>query len=189
VSPLRMSGVRPRWAPALPGLSAFPELNVRTYVCFEGKPGVFFFSLDAGNRLAVEVARRWYWLPYFHARMRIEKRGQWFEYESRRVGSEAEFVGRYRPTNGRGAGKAQKGPAPGTLVQWLVERYCLYTVDARGRVGRGEIHHRPWSLQPAQAEIDRNTLTAPLGLELRGAPLLHYAEELEVVVWPLRRVA
>ncbi|MFQ5694907.1 MAG: YqjF family protein, partial [Terriglobia bacterium] len=107
VIPFRMSGVRLRWAPALPGLSAFPELNVRTYVVFGGKPGVFFFSLDAANRLAVEVARRWYRLPYFHARMTIERRGEWFEYESRRVGAEADFIGRYRPLDRRVAESAE----------------------------------------------------------------------------------
>ncbi|MFQ5744792.1 MAG: DUF2071 domain-containing protein, partial [Acidobacteriota bacterium] len=77
---------------------------------------------------------------------------------------------------------------PATLEHWLVERYCLYTVDGHGRAWRGEIHHRPWSLRPAEAEIARNTMTAPLGLELHGAPLLHFAEELEVVVWPLRQI-
>src|SRR3977135_4252914 len=69
VVPFRMTGVRRRGTPPLPWLSAFPELNVRTYVTYGGKPGVWFFSLDAGNSLAVSIARAWFHLPYFLARM------------------------------------------------------------------------------------------------------------------------
>src|SRR5437867_5100192 len=67
VVPFRMTGVRLRWLPPLPGISAFPELNVRTYVRVRDRPGVYFFSLDAGSRTAVAMARAWFHLPYFHA--------------------------------------------------------------------------------------------------------------------------
>jgi hypothetical protein len=76
VVPFRMSGVRPRWLPAIAGTSCFPELNVRTYVVCGGKPGVYFFSLDAANRLAVKTARFLYHLPYFHADMRSDDTGE-----------------------------------------------------------------------------------------------------------------
>jgi uncharacterized protein len=72
VVPFRMSGVRLRATPALPALSAFAELNVRTYVVADQKPGVWFFSLDAGSPLAVVIARAWLHLPYFRARMKCE---------------------------------------------------------------------------------------------------------------------
>src|SRR5258707_3933853 len=85
VVPFRMSGVRPRLAPAIPGLSAFPELNVRTYVTAEGKPGVWFFSLDAANAIAVAAARATFHLPYFLARMSCEERGGWIRYERERT--------------------------------------------------------------------------------------------------------
>ncbi len=84
VVPFRMSDVRLRGTPALPWLSFFPELNVRTYVVRDGKPGVWFFSLDAGNIAAVAIARRWFHLPYFHASMHIAERDAWMHYQSAR---------------------------------------------------------------------------------------------------------
>jgi len=200
MAPFRMTGVRIRGLPALPGLSAFPELNVRTYVTLGGKPGVFFFSLDAGNRLAVGVVRHWFHLPYFYARMSLRAVGDRIQYASRRIphgarGSRqaqpgqhrdfaAEFIAEYRP-----AGDVFR-TATGTLEHWLTERYCLYAADSRHRIYRGEIHHRPWPLQPAAAEINVNTMTAPLGIRLPDAPpLLHFARWLDVVVWPPQRVS
>ena len=193
VIPFRMTSVRPRGVPALPWVSAFPELNVRTYVTAGGKAGVWFFSLDAGNRLAVEVARRWYLLPYVYARMRIEERAGWVEYECRRssraiseqriaTGLAPEFAGRYQAS-----GPIFRSQA-GSLEHFLTERYCLYATDARGQLYRGEIDHAPWPLQPADADIRVNTMTAPLGLRLPDtAPLLHFARRLDVVAWSLRR--
>jgi len=184
VVPFRMTGVRPRSFPAVPGLSAFPELNVRSYVRLDDKPGVFFFSLDAGNRVAVELARRWFHLPYFHARMSLGAAGEWVRYASRRVHRgepPAEFLGRFRPT-----GEVFRAIS-GTLEHWLTERYCLYAADSERRIYRGEIHHRPWPLQAAEAAIEVNSMTAPLGLCLPDTPpLLHFARRLEVAVWPPR---
>src|SRR5206468_3738800 len=80
VTPFHMSGIRPRWTPPLPGLSAFPELNVHTYVTHGGKGGVYFFSLDAGSRLAALAARATYHLPYFHAQMKVVDHNGWIEY-------------------------------------------------------------------------------------------------------------
>lgn len=185
IVPFRMEGVRPRLLPALPWLSAFPELNARTYVTRGGRPGVYFFSLDAGNPLAVRIARKFFHLPYFDADMTLFEKGDWFEYDSRRAHRgqpPARFVGRYRPTGG--VYRAEDG----SLDQWLTERYCMYPVSRTGRVYRGEIHHAPWPLQPAEAEIEINTLTESLGLELRGAPLLHFARRLDVAVWPITRL-
>src|SRR5579863_2508953 len=98
VVPFRMSGIRRRGVPALPGVSRFPELNVRTYVSFGGKPGVYFFSLDAANLPAVWAARMFYHLPYFHAEMSCEDRGGTILYWSRRLKSAGEFQGSYCPT-------------------------------------------------------------------------------------------
>jgi uncharacterized protein len=121
ITPFHMTGVRGRWMPLVPGTSRFPELNVRTYVNFGGKPGVFFFSLDAASRLAVWGARVAYHLPYFYARMKVNEENAWIRYGSSR-NHNAEFRGTYRPI----------GPIqlrqPGTLEHWLTERYCLYTV-------------------------------------------------------------
>lgn len=183
IVPFRMSGVRLRHTPPLPWLSAFPELNLRTYVRVGDKPGVYFCCLEAGNRLAVEIARRWFHLPYYRADMSCVRDGEDIRYASVRTdrrGAPAEIALRYGP---RGAAFASR---PGTLEHWLTERYCLYTIDARGRPMRGDIHHRPWSLQPAAAEIGRNTLARAHGFELPPRePLLHFARRLEMVAWPL----
>lgn len=184
VVPFRMSGVRRRGTPSLPWFSAFPELNVRTYVTAGAKPGVWFFSLDAHNPVAVAVARRWYHLPYFRAEMRCTA-STYVEYESRRThrgAAAAEFKAQYLPT-----GPMQRSQ-PGTLEYFLTERYCLYAADARGRIHRGNIHHAPWPLQPAEAEIATNTMAAASGFTLPARPLLHFARRLDVVAWTLTPV-
>src|SRR5262249_55787207 len=84
VVPFWMWGIRASFLPRIPGTSAFPELNVRTYVHYKGVPGVWFFSLDAANSLAVWGARRFYYLPYFNARMQLRRNGQTVSYSSRR---------------------------------------------------------------------------------------------------------
>jgi hypothetical protein len=186
VVPFHITGVRPRFLPPLPVVSAFPELNVRTYVTRDGRPGVFFFSLDAGSRLAVEAARRFYYLPYVRARMAATRRGDAVSYESVRTDRRlppAELRVRYRPV----------GPvrlaAPGSLDHWLTARYCLYTLDGTGAPRRCEIDHPPWPLQPAAAEFDAITMLRPLGLSVpEVAPLLHFSRRLPVHVWWLGRV-
>ena len=183
VVPFRMSGVRLRGTPAMPWLSAFPELNVRTYVTYEGKAGVWFFSLDAGNALAVAVARAWFHLPYFRARMQSEPRSGWIEYESARAHrSAARLSVRYRGTGDEWI------PREGTLAHWLTERYCLYAEDGRANIFRGEIHHPPWKLREAEAEFTENTMTAGLGIELPAEkPVLYFVERQDMVAWaPVR---
>lgn len=187
IVPFRMSGVRPRWLPPVPGLSAFPELNVRTYVTREGRSGVYFFSLEARNPIAVAVARAWFHLPYFRARMSCEREGEWIRYASIRTHSgapSAELAGSYRPTGG------VFQALPEALEHWLTERYCLYAALQDGRVWRADIHHRPWPLQVAQAAFERNTMARAHGFELPDEPpLLHFARRQDVVVWnPVRIV-
>ncbi len=181
VVPFRMTGVRLRGTPAIPGLSAFPELNVRTYVTCDGKPGVWFFSLDAGNFLAVAIARAWFHLPYFRARMSCSERNGGIEYASHRThcgAASAALRGHYRPVGPIFL------PQPDTLEHFLTERYCLYALDSRGRLIRSEIHHPPWPLQRAEAEFERNTMTEPLDIALTAQPLLHFVRSQDVVVWP-----
>lgn len=186
-TPFGVRNTRLRPTLPVPFVSAFPEINVRTYVIVGGKPGIFFFSLDAGSTLAVAAARRAYRLPYFRARMSIDRNGSVVQFASKRTSSEApacaEFRARYRPV-----GAMFNAPA-GTLEHWLTERYCLYTLGDARRVLRGDIHHPPWRLQPADADIDRNTMAAELAIELDGDPLLHYARRQDVVFWLLREVA
>jgi len=179
ITPFAVAALRVHGTAPLPWVSWFPELNVRTYVEVAGKPGIYFFSLDAARRAAVAAARRGYRLPYFRARMRIEQIGAEIRYHSERVdrsGPPAAFRARYGPTGPR---------TDDALGRWLAERYCLYVVDERHRVLRGEIHHPPWPLQPAQAELERNEMAAPLGVELRGEPLLHYSARQDTLIWAL----
>lgn len=186
VVPFGMHGVRLRGTPPLPWLSRFLELNVRTYVTLGGVPGVYFFSLDAANPVAVAVARRWYRLPYYRAAMRWRSAGGEVTYESRRThrgAPPAELRARYRPHGDPFTA------APGSFDEWPTERYCLYTVARGGRVYRGEIRHPRWPLQRAEAEIAVNTMTEPLGIVLPAVgPVLHFARRQEVKIWPLRRV-
>ena len=182
VAPFHMSGIRGRFMPPIPGTSALPELNVRTYVTYGGKPGVYFFSLDAASRLAVWGARTFYKLPYFFAKMHVRDHEGWTEYTSSRASSPAEFRGHYRP-----CGPVQLR-APGSLEHWLSERYCLYTVSGRN-VYRSEIHHPQWPLQDAEADFQSNTMAAAAGVTLPSAiPLLHFSKRLNVLIWPLKKL-
>jgi uncharacterized protein len=181
VIPFWMSGIHARGFPPVPGLSGFEELNVRTYVNYGGKPGVYFFSLDAASLPAVLAARAFYYLPYFHAVMKAEESKGAIFYFSRRRESKAEFRGSYRPTGE--VFQAERG----SLAHWFTERYCLYTVH-RGAVYRCEIHHPQWPLQNATAKIEMNTMVASAGIDLpETPPMLHFARRLEVLVWALRR--
>ena len=185
VTPFVVVGLRLRGTLPLPRVSTFPELNVRTYATFGGKPGIWFLSLDAGSALAVQAARRTYRLPYFRARMSAERRGEWIDYSCARsegAGRPFVFNGRYRPT-----GPVFNAEA-GTLEYFLAERYCLYAEEG-GRLFRADIHHPPWPLQTAEAEIELNTMP-PSPIELGDdEPLLHYAARQDVVIWPLAPAA
>jgi uncharacterized protein len=179
VTPFVLTGFRLRGTVPLPGLSTFPELNVRTYVTVDEKPGIWFFSLDAASRLAVEGARRTYKLPYFHARMSAKRRGERVEYSSERAdASGRRFDASYRPVGDVFTAD------PGSLEWFLAERYCLYAVD-RGRLHRAEIHHPPWPLQEAEIELRTNTMPPPQ-LTPEDPPLCHFSRRQDVLIWPLR---
>jgi uncharacterized protein YqjF (DUF2071 family) len=176
VVPFRMTGVMRRYLPDLPWISAFPELNVRTYVERDGRAGVWFLSLDATNPLAVWAARRFFHLPYFRARMALRRERDRVVYRSSR--GSARFEGEYWPVSDVYLAAAS------TLEHWLTERYCLFARDPGGRLWRNDVHHVPWLLQKAEADIRVNTLFASHGLGVVGAPpLLHFARRLDVVVW------
>jgi uncharacterized protein len=175
VTPFAVKGLRVRGVAPPPVLSSFPEINVRTYVTVDGRPGIYFFSLDTSSRFAVHAARRIYRVPYFHADQRFD--GSTFV--SSRADPAAEFAASYRPI-----GEAAPARA-GSIDHFLTERYCLYTLDEDGRILRGEIHHPPWPLQAATAEIERNAMGEQIGLELEGTPLLHFAARQDVVFWQL----
>jgi uncharacterized protein len=183
ITPFRVTSLRSRGLLPLPGISSFLELNVRTYVrAADGKPGVWFFSLDATSRLAVRAARRQFRLPYFDARITLDEADGWIDVECARVDERGRvFSGRYRPP-----GEAPAAASPPDSLEWfLTERYCLYAA-AGGQLHRAEIHHAPWLLRPAEVEVE---LTSIAAFDLRGEPVCHVAERQDVVIWPLEPVA
>jgi uncharacterized protein YqjF (DUF2071 family) len=183
VVPFRMTNVAPRGVPPVPFVSAFLELNVRTYVTLHDRPGVYFFSLDANSVLAVAAARTLFHLPYFTASMNVDEREGQFVYSSTRqtrMDGVAEFAGTYRPVG------PMQIAQPGSLEYFLTERYCLYTLDSAFHAKRLEIHHPPWSLQAAEATIVVNTMADAAGIRLPStAPLLHFARRQDMVAWPM----
>ncbi|TGK26406.1 YqjF family protein [Leptospira stimsonii] len=185
--PFRMRGVRPIYLPPLPWLSYFPELNVRTYVKNGDKPGVFFFSLDAGNRLVVEIARKFFYLPYLNAKISIRREDNQKEFFSMRKdhrAATAEFHAEYKPISEVYRSK------PGTLENWLTERYCLYSQDSKGRIYRGEVHHVPWPLQKGKCIIRKNALLQSHGIRIREDTfLVHYSESIQVLLYPLEQIS
>ena len=187
VVPFRMTGVRPRLLPAFPPLSDFPEINLRTYVTAEGKPGIWFFSLDAHNPVAVRLARATFSLPYFDAKMSCAASGDEVVYRSVRThrgAARAEFAARYGPS-----GEPFES-GPGTLENFLTERYCLYAADRRGNVRRGDVHHHLWPLQPAEAEVETLAMTQQIGVTLpETEPVLHFSRRLDVLAWLPRRIS
>ena len=183
VVPFHMTNVAPRFVPALPWVSAFPELNVRTYVRVGDKPGVFFFSLDAGNPVAVGAAKTLLNLPYYTADMTVMP-GETIRYSSRRLADpQPQFQAAYRGLGDR------RPPARGTLEYFLTERYCLYAVDHRFHAYRLDIHHPPWTLESAEAQIAVNTMADAAGIRLPPmAPLLHFSKRQDMVCWAPRAV-
>jgi len=208
--PFRMKGVRPRFIPALPWISAFPEFNVRTYVNVRDrgieKAGVYFFSLEAANPIAVALARSIFQLPYFHAKMALQQEGDRIHYASRRThrgAQPAQFIGSYGPTS------PIYHSTPGSFDAWLTERYALYTtgvpaiyphqtversqakthMSPERPIYIGEIHHDRWPLQEASATFQVNQITNTHGISLPAVPpILHFARHIQMVVWPLRKV-
>jgi len=172
--------------PPMPTAHAFEELNVRTYVTLDGRPGIWFFSLDCASSLAVIGARVGIHLPYFRAAMHMTRHNDGsIDYDSRRwsvAGPPAAFAGTYR-----GFGP-EAPPAPGTLDHFLTERYCLYASDAK-RIWRTDVFHPRWQLQSADATIQTNSMTTAAGIRtLDERPLLHFANFQEVRVWYPTRV-
>lgn len=185
VVPFRMAATRFRWLPALPTAHTFPELNVRTYVRVGDTPGVWFFSLDAASRLAVEGARWSFGLPYFRARMVCRRQGEVVVYASERTdrrGPAAAFAANWRVVG------APRQASPGSLEHFLTERYCLF-VARRGVLLRGDIAHAPWQLAPAEVMLQTCEMTRLLGF-VPSSPAVSAlaAEPLTVAAWAPVRV-
>lgn len=184
VVPFAMERVRPPWAPERAAFR-FLEANVRTYVHVAGRdPGVYFFSLDAASRVAVAIVPHRWGLPYYHAGMRMARRGDIVEYESRRLADPRAYL-RVRWEIG-----ADLGPSPpGTLGHFLLERYLLL-VPQHGRLWRGQVHHPAYAARSARVfDLDEGLLAAGGLPPPMGEPLVHDAPGVDGEVFPLRPVS
>jgi uncharacterized protein YqjF (DUF2071 family) len=185
IIPFTMWDIRalPPFFPAVPGLSAFHELNVRTYVHYDGVPGVWFFSLDCNSASAVMGARTFYHLPYYNAEIDLEQSGNIIDYAVERTDKPpASFTGSWN------IGETVPFSHPDSLEFFLTERYCLYS-ERDGGLYRARIFHQPWPLQKATMNSWDSTMIESLGLKSRESePVLNYTESLEVDIWAIKRL-
>lgn len=185
IVPFFMERVRPAWLPPLPWVSWFLELNVRTYVHdADGQPGVWFYSLDCNQPVAVAIARRFFHLPYFHARMSAKRRAGAIRYQCQRRGETSE-PWRYEWHPGAHAAPA----VPDTLEFFLTERYVLFSSDREDQLHGGRVHHAPYRIH---TPVVSGFSTGPAhlgGFELKGDPVsLLGAESVDVSIFPLKRI-
>jgi uncharacterized protein YqjF (DUF2071 family) len=179
VGPFWMSGVRPRFCPPVPGISRFPEINVRTYVTDGEHAGVWFFSLDTPNRAAIWTGRTVFGVPYRAASITIDEQGDRTRYRSIRDGS-LEFDATVE------AGPEVIAP-PGSLEHFLTERYCFHSVVAGMRI-RAHVHHARWPLHEAGVTVECNGLLDGFGVAEPTRPdLAHCSPGVQVIGWPWER--
>lgn len=182
-----MEGIFPRGLSSISLTPSFSEINVRTYVHFNGKPGVYFLSLDVNDWASYTIARRWYRLPYQRTNISYQQEGETFYFESARkstaVDSPISIQIKYTPLS------EVYFPKEGTLDHWLTERYCLFSSNKKGNIFCGEIHHQPWPIQNVKAEINRNTLYTPFKKDNTNLqPLYHFSKGVDTLFWNIKRV-
>jgi len=201
IAPFCVSHLRPSGVPSLPGLSFFPQLILRTYVTFEDKPGLFYFSVDAANLSAVWLARVFFRMQYWHSAMHVSGatiQAQRDKAPHDKAPHDKERAIHFRSSRLHGPA-ANQGPASfevvyapegeperarrRTLDEFLTERYCIYSWNRR-KYYRTEIHHQPWPLQPAAVEIRANTIADPIGVALPATPdVCHFSRSLKMLAW------
>jgi len=178
VVPFTNVAVRPKGLPASLGVR-LPELNLRTYVTRDGVPSVYFFSLDAQGVTSVIAARLFQHLPYYYARISLSGTDGRVRFRSRRRhpgARPAAYEGTYWPTGDPFA--APDDP----LAEFLVERYRFYTEAPDGSLRYTDVGHDPWTLYPADADVETNTLLSANGFARPDAdPVYHYSPGLDVV--------
>lgn len=182
-----MKGIYLRGMPIVSVVPGFAEINVRTYVQYNGKPGIFFLSLDVGDWASLKIAKRWYHLPYQASDVTFQNEGQSYKCLSKRRKNQeiaAQFQVKYTPISDVFV------PMPGTIEHFLTERYCLYSTDLRGNLYSGEIHHQVWPLQHAKAEILNNTLLSPFDIDITEEKhLFHFSKGVDTLFWNIRKLS
>ena len=184
ITPFTMWDIRglPPYMPPVPGLDSMHELNVRTYVHYNGVPGVWFFSLDANSSAAVLAARTFYHLPYYSADIEMEGKRKIKYRLKRRDDPPAQFKAAWS------VGERLPKSQPGSREFFLTERYVLYT-EHHGGLYRARIYHEPWELYKAELDTFGSTMLEAKQLpQPKTQPVLHYAEEVSVDIWLLEAV-
>jgi hypothetical protein len=178
VIPFTNVAVRPKGIPRPLGVR-LPEINVRTYVTRDGVPSVYFFSLDAQGLASVTGARLFHHLPYYYARITLAMNDGRIQFESRRRHPGARpghFEATYWPT-----GEPFDAPTE-PLAEFLVERYRFYTEAPDGSIRYTDVDHDTWTLYPAAATVETDTLLRADGFARPdGEPVYYYSPGLDVV--------
>ncbi|MGV3467279.1 MAG: YqjF family protein [Heyndrickxia sp.] len=181
-----LEGIFPLGISSLSLTPSFPETNVRTYVKYNGKPGIYFMSIDVENWASLKIAKRWYRLPYHSAQIFYQKEGQNFNFHSIRKDNESPSIylkGQYSPISEVYYAKE------GTLDHWLTERYCLYSSNNVASIYCGDIHHQPWPLQKAEIDLVRNTLFTPFNFDFsKVKPIAHFSTGLDSLMWNIKKL-
>ncbi|MBA2175100.1 DUF2071 domain-containing protein [Halobacillus locisalis] len=184
IVPFRMNDIRFRGMPSVPLGNQLLELNVRTYVSYNGEPGVYFVTLDANHPLGIFLARTVFGLPYVHANMRMDQTDEIFHFTSRRTHSG------YAPAHFHASFKTISPPVPsqpGSLLYWLTERYALWVIRGSS-IYKGPIYHRNWSLQKAESEVYINQLTDFLPASVfESKPMTYYSKSLDTYIFPFEK--
>lgn len=185
--PFYMCEIRPRFLPTVPGISNFLEMNVRTYVHDRhGNPGVWFYSLDANQALAVALARRLFHLPYFRAEMSASQNSGMIDYNCQRR-SDPESVSCFRYQGGA----KMETPLPGSLEYFLLERYLLFAHDeAKDQLLCGQVHHTPYPVHEAEVEAFSPLALTQAGFDIGRDPPVHaaFSPGVSVDIFGIKRV-
>ena len=168
--PFRMEDVRASFLPSIPVVRSFLELNIRTYVHDgEGRPGVWFYSLDLNQGLGVMLAKFFYSLPYHNATIEAENRAGLIQFKCHRQTAPEPSIIYYRK-------EAKTIAAPhGSLANFLAERYLLYSYSARTqKLYTARVHHAPWELFQAHVGRYDETMLRLNNLNPRLRPPEHH---------------
>ena len=178
VTAFRVTGARVRGLPPAPTVSSYRQVNVRTYVRRGDRPGVWFLGVDLSSPVVASAAATLLGLPAHRSRIAHERYGKRFEVSSSREDAERPtvFSARWQPIDRAAL------PVAGWLEAFLTERFCLYCSGRRRALLRVEAHHAPWRLQPAEGEVQLNTVV-PDGIRLAGAPVLNHSRRQDFLIW------
>lgn len=181
-----LEGIYPFGLSSISLTPKFPEINVRTYVTYNGKPGIYFLSIDVDNWASLKIAKHWYHLPYHSAHISFQKEGESFHCHSVRRENRNDplsFHCKYASVSDVYA------PKEGTLDHWLTERYCFYSSNNGVSIYCGEIHHQPWPLQKAKIELVNHTLFTPFHFDLpEEKPVIHFSPGVDSLMWNIKKI-